>query len=144
MAKRYDELSEQLDELSLHFRLEGRGRLARDCQLASAEIKQVDFLPPDPSDLDGVSTRVRDFVAEFRAYGEIPKLTEMREKHPYLSDLTRVKSLGPKTARDIYEETGVETLDGLQELLDSGEIEDIHGIGSKTATTFRRSLSQLE
>lgn len=144
MAKRYEELAEQLDELALHFKLEGRGRMARDCQLAAAQLKQVDFLPPDPSELDDVSRRVRDFVAEFRAYGEIPKLVEMREEHPYLSELTRISKVGPKTAQTIHQETGASNVEDIRELADNGELEDISGIGPKTATTIRRSIAQLK
>lgn len=144
MARRYDELAEQLDELSLHFRLKERGRLARDCQLAASEIKQIDFLPPNPSELDSVSREVRDFVADFRAYGEIPKLVEMRKEHPYLSELTRISKVGPATAKQLHKETGVSTIEDVRELDNAGQLEEVSGIGPKTATTIRRSIAQLQ
>lgn len=144
MAKRYAELAEQLDELALHFRLDGDERVARDCQLAASEIKQAEFLPPDPSELDAVSYRVRDYIAEYRGYGEIPILIEMREKHPYLSELTRISKIGPKTAQTIHEETGASNISDIRELDENGELEDISGIGPKTATTIRRSIAQLQ
>lgn len=144
MAKRYEELGEQLDELALHFKLDGQGRTARDCQLAAAQVKQVEFIPPDPSELDDVSRRVRDYIAEYRGYGEIPILVEMREKHPYLKDLTRVAKIGPKTAKTINQETGASNVEDIRQLADSGELEDVSGIGPKTATTIRRSIAQLK
>jgi len=136
LPKRYAELAEALDDLALHLKAEGKSGLAREYQLASSAMKTAEHMPPDPSDIDDVSVRTRDSI-------EIDKLTELREKRPYLSKLTKVKSLGPKTAKQINEETGAETLDDLERLLESGEIENIHGVGSKTSTTFRRSLAQL-
>lgn len=144
MAKRYAELADALDELSLHYRLDGRGRLARDYQLAASELRTAEHIPPNPAELDNVSRRVRDSVAEWRAFGEIDELTEFREKRPYLSNLTRISKVGPKTAKTINEETGATDIEDIRGLADNGELENISGIGPKTATTIRRSIAQLE
>jgi DNA polymerase IV (family X) len=144
MSKQYDELADALAELSTHYEAEGHGRKARQYQLAASELRYTEHMPPDPTDLPDVSRTVRDHIAEWRAFKEIDKLTELREKRPYLSELTRAKSVGPKTAEKIYNETGAETLEDLEEILESGEITDVHGIGSKTATTIRRSVAQLD
>lgn len=143
MAKRYGELADALEELSLHYRLEDKESVARDYQIASSEIRTAEDLPPDPAELDYVSNEVRDTIAEWRSLGEIDKLTEFREKRPYLKKLTQIAKIGPKRAQTINDETGATNIEDVRELDDNDELENISGIGPKTATSIRRSIAQL-
>lgn len=143
MAKRYEQLANALNELALHYRLDERGRLARDYQLAARELRTAEHIPPDPAEIDGVSKRVRDSIAEWRAFEEINKLQEFREKRGYLSNLTEIAKIGPKRARTIHQETGATDVEDIREIADADNLEDISGIGPKTATTIRRSIAQL-
>lgn len=144
MAKRYDDLSDALEELSVHAKADEDEYAARSYQIAASGLRTVESIPPNPCDLDCVDETARDAVAEWRGYGEIDKLQELQDKRPYLSELTRVKLLGPETAKRLHEQHDVHGLDDLKEMLESGEIEDVHGIGSSTATTFRRSIAQMD
>jgi DNA polymerase (family 10) len=140
---RFDELADALDEISLHYRLEDRQHIAHQYQKASSSIRTADFIPPDPSELPDVGNAVRDDIAEWRAFGEIERLESMREERPYLSELTRISKVGPKTAQTLNNEAGVETVEDVKELAERGELEEVSGIGPKTATTIRRSIAQL-
>jgi DNA polymerase IV (family X) len=142
MAKRYGELADALDEIATHLRLEEQGPLARKYEIAASGLRTAESIPPDPCELDCISPEVRDSVAEWRSLGKIDKRVSFQEKRPYLSKLTRVASIGPKRAEKIHNETGAETLDDLRDVSD--ELESVHGIGPKTATTIRRSVAQLE
>lgn len=144
MARRYDELADDLMELSLHLQAEGSGRASRDCQKAASEIRQAEFIPPDPSEMRDVSTAVRDYVAEWRAFQSIDELERLREKRPYLAELANIAKVGPTTAERLHEEMGVSTIDDVRELDEDGDLEKVTGIGPKTATTIRRSIAQLD
>lgn len=139
----FDELADDLDEIALHLKLEGNSYQANQYRKASDSLRRADFLPPDPSQLDDIGEAIRDDIAEWRAFGEIDRLTRMREKRPWLAPLTRVAGLGPKTAQSLNEEKDITTIDELIEILDDGTIEEVSGIGPKTATKFRRSAKQL-
>lgn len=141
--RRFDDLADDLDEITLHLRLEGNDWQANQYRKASSALRQAEFLPPDPSTLDDIGETIRDDIAEYRAFGRIERLEEMREKRPYLAPLTRVAGLGPQTAQTLYEERNISTIDELIAILDDGSIEDVSGIGPKTATKFRRSAKQL-
>jgi len=143
LAKRYAELADALDEVALHLRVEGEGSLARDYEIAASGLRTVESIPMNPSELDCISNEVRDAVAEWRGYGEIDKLQEFREKRPYMSSLTRIASVGPKTAQTINKETGASSIEDIRQLDENSELEAISGIGPKTATTIRRSIAQL-
>jgi len=143
MAKEYGQLANALDEMALHYQLDEHERLARDYQRAASELRTVEHIPPNPSELDNVSTRVRDSIAEWRAFGQIDKLQEFKEKREYMSSLTKIAKIGPKRARTIYQETGATDIEDIRNIANNGNLEDISGIGPKTATTIRRSIAQL-
>lgn len=139
---RFEELADELDEISLHYKLDGRDHIARQYQLASSALRTEKFIPPDPARLDDVGTAIRDDIAEWMAYGEIPRLQELREARPYIGTVTEIAKVGPKTAERMNEEKGVESIDDVKKLAENGELEDVSGIGPKTATTIRRSIGQ--
>lgn len=142
LAKRYAELADALERLSTHYRLDNRGALARDHQLTASELRTAEHIPPDPSDLDGVATTTRDSIAEWRAFGRIEELENLEEKRPYLNDLTEIAKVGPVTAQQLHKDKGAETIEDIKELNDQDELEEVSGIGPKTATTIRRSIAQ--
>lgn len=139
---RFETLADALDEIALHYRLEDRDFIARQYTKASEELRKAEFLPPDPARLEGVGDAIRDDIAEWRAFGEIDRLTEFREKRPYLSNLCELPKVGPKTAKRLYQEKDAVTIADVQTLADNAELEDVSGIGPKTAETIRRSLGQ--
>lgn len=141
---RFDDLADALDEISLHYRLEGQEHVAHQYQKASSSLRKAEFLPPDPSQLDNVGDAVRDDIAEWRAFGEIGRLSALREERPYLAELTQISKVGPKTAKTLYEETGAETIDDIRALAKNEKLRSVSGIGPKTATTIRRSIAQME
>ncbi len=143
MPKRYEELADALDEIALHLRVTDEGSRARDYEIAASGLRTAESIPMDPAELDYVAESVRDSVAEWRAYEEIDKLQAFREKRPWLAELTTIASIGPKRAQTIHKETGAENIEDIRQLRDGGELENISGIGEKTATTIRRSIAQL-
>lgn len=144
LPKRYEELADALDEIALHLRVTGEGSTARDYEIAASGLRTAESIPMDPAELDYIAESVRDSVAEWRGYGEIDKLQEFREKRPYMSSLTRIASVGPKTAQTINEETGASSIEDIRQLDDDDRLEEVSGIGPKTATTIRRSVAQLD
>lgn len=143
MAKRYGDLADALDELSLHYRLDDNGKKAHAYQIAASHLRTADFIPPDPANSEGISVRVRDDIAEWRAFGKIEELNEYREQRPYLAELTRIAKIGPKRAKAIHDETGAADIEDIRELVSDERLEQVSGIGPKTATTIRRSIAQM-
>lgn len=144
LPKRYADLADALDEIADHLILEESPRIAREYQVAASGLRTAESIPPDPCELEYVTENVRDSIAEWRMYGEIDKLQAFRESRPYLSSLTRIASVGPVTAKRLHEETGAESIEDVRQLRDNGELENISGIGPKTATTIKRSIAQLQ
>jgi len=139
--KRFDELADMLDEIGLHYRAIGHEQKGYQYTKASKSVRKADFIPPDPSEIDNVGDAIRDDIAQWRMRGEIDRLEDFREDRPYLSNLCKLREVGPSTAENIYREKNVETIDGVKDLIDDGKLTEISGIGSKTAATIKRSVS---
>jgi DNA polymerase (family 10) len=75
--------------------------------------------------------------------GEIPAAAKLRQKFPgELARFTQIPGLGSKTARKIYEELGIATLDELRQAAETGRLRSIQGLGPKAEENILRSLDQ--
>ncbi|PSQ22530.1 DNA polymerase/3'-5' exonuclease PolX [Halobacteriales archaeon QS_9_67_17] len=84
-------------------------------------------------EIDRVGDAIAAKVVEYIETGEIEELEALREELPVDIDaVTRVEGVGPKTAADLYEALGVETLDDLEAAAEAGEIQEVKGFGPKT------------
>lgn len=138
MSDRYGELSDDLDLIAKHLEIEGRHE-AKAYRAAADTIRTTSFIPPDPSDLDGIGTSLREDIEEWRAYGSIERLERLNDKRPWLTELTTVQGIGPKTAESLAD-AGITTREELEEAIDSDEILDVRGIGEKTAEKLGRNI----
>ncbi|PSP57733.1 DNA polymerase/3'-5' exonuclease PolX [Halobacteriales archaeon QH_7_66_36] len=84
-------------------------------------------------EIDRVGDAIAAKVVEYIETGEIEELEALREELPVdIEAVTRVEGVGPKTAADLYEALGVETLDDLEAAAEAGEIQEVKGFGPRT------------
>jgi DNA polymerase (family X) len=99
------------------------------------------------SELAGVKGLGRSTAGRIREYvdtGRIEKLEELRARHPAGKlELMRIPGLGPKTVELLATELGVTDLEGLRLAIDEGRVDQLPGMGEKTAQNLRRSIEQL-
>ncbi len=73
--------------------------------------------------------------------GEIPTLVKMRAKFPPgLIAITRLPGLGPKRARRLYDELGIDSLESLRAAAESQQIRALKGFGPKAEETILASI----
>ncbi|MDR9392286.1 MAG: DNA polymerase/3'-5' exonuclease PolX [Trueperaceae bacterium] len=98
----------------------------------------------DLTDLPGVG---KDIAAQLEARvggASMPALLEAREAVPSgLLDVVRVPGVGPKKARALWRELGVESLDALEAAARDGRIEALKGFGAKTQTRIEQGVAQV-
>jgi DNA polymerase (family 10) len=81
-------------------------------------------------------------IEEFLATGRIAYLEELRGGlPPQFAELLDVRGLGPKTAKALYEQLGVDSVDRLEALCRSGEIIGKAGIRAKTCESLLKSIA---
>src|SRR5438045_887450 len=85
------------------------------------------------TELSGVGDTISDKVAELIATGHIAALEKLvASTPPGVVPLMRVPGVGPKTARRVFAELGVSSVDEVMEAAREGRIRGIGGLGEKT------------
>ncbi|MGI9657424.1 MAG: DNA polymerase/3'-5' exonuclease PolX [Gaiellaceae bacterium] len=92
--------------------------------------------------LDGIGKTIEAKIVELVETGDIAALAKLRDQIPVtLVDVMRLPGIGPKTARRLWEELGVETLEDLGAAARKGEVKALSGLGAKSE---QRILDALE
>ncbi len=107
-----------------------------DLDRAVAESKLTEI----PSIGKGLSQVITDLVQT----GASDELTRVRSSVPEsLPLLLRVRGLGPKRVRALWQELGVESPDDLRRAADAGRVQSLRGFGAKTVERIVASLDYL-
>jgi DNA polymerase (family 10) len=89
------------------------------------------------TELAGVGAIIQEKVLALADDGEIPATVKLRAKFPAgLLELTHLPGLGPKRARRLYEELGIDSLHALQQAATAHRIRDLKGFGPKAEQTL--------
>ncbi|HHE47363.1 MAG TPA: DNA polymerase/3'-5' exonuclease PolX, partial [Candidatus Acetothermia bacterium] len=95
------------------------------------------------SELPGVGKSIAEKIAEIVRTGKLAYHEELKRELPVdLYSLTQVEGVGPKTAKLLYEQLGVRTLEDLERAAKEGRIRNIKGLGAKTEEKILRGLSE--
>jgi DNA polymerase (family 10) len=77
--------------------------------------------------------------------GTLAGLEEIRRAlPPTLTELMQLEHLGPKKARQLYDELGITSVSGLAAAINAGQVEALPGFGKKSAANLRRALEEFE
>jgi len=124
------------------FRVRAYERAAGAIGAATDDLSSLDEAAM--SQLKGIGTSTAKKISEYLQTGSIGMLDELRAAVPAgLVALTRVPGLGPKTARLLYEQLGVDSVQGLREAIETERLRGLPGLGAKTEVNLREAMSRL-
>src|SRR5437764_2208360 len=96
------------------------------------------------TELPGVGRTIQEKILALADDGAIPATVKLRAKFPPgLIEVTRLPGLGPKRARRLFEELGVDSLDGLRQVAEQHRIQELRGFGAKAEATILQSLDAV-
>lgn len=96
-------------------------------------------------EIPGVGKGIAGKVEELVRTGTFHQYEELKERVPAgLKSLLRIPGLGPKTAAQLYQRLGVDSLEGLQAALDSGRVRGLPGLGGKREENLRHAVAALQ
>ncbi|MGD2053047.1 MAG: DNA polymerase/3'-5' exonuclease PolX [Gammaproteobacteria bacterium] len=76
--------------------------------------------------------------------GKLPLLAKVESRTPAaLSDLMKIKGLGPKRVRALYNNLNIKTLDDLKRAARNGRIRSLEGFGEKTEQMIRQRVERF-
>src|SRR5919108_411450 len=84
------------------------------------------------TELPGIGRTLEEKIEALIDTGTIPAVEKLRARIPAgLVDLTRLPGLGPKRARKLYDELGIDSLESLRAAAEGGKLRDVRGFGQK-------------
>ena len=96
--------------------------------------------------LPGVGKTLQDKIVTLLETGDTPRRQRLRAKFPAgLIEMTRaVPGLGPKRARILYDELGIDSIDALREAAANQAIRGVRGFGAKAEENILASLAAFD
>src|SRR3954451_19944150 len=142
------EIAAALDELADLYELDGAvvyrvvayrqaAKAVRDSSRSVAQLAQEQRA----TEVAGIGKTLEEKIQALVDTGDIPAAVKLRAKFP--GDLIRfieIPGLGPKTARKIYDELGITTLDELRAAAETGTLKSVRGLGPKAQENIVKAL----
>ena len=96
------------------------------------------------TELTGIGATLEQKILDLLATGTIPAAEKLRRRFPAgLLELTRLPGLGPKRARRLYDELGIDSLDHLGAAARDGRLRELRGFGEKFERSVLDALAAL-
>ena len=139
-----DQLELLADMLELEgeqaFRVLAYRRAAQRIKETGGSIAQL-ALDGKAKELQGIGKTIEEKIVQIVQTGEIEALAKRRERiPPDVVSFMRLPGLGPKTARRIWLELGVSTLEGLRAAAEEERLRTLAGLGPKTEENVLKAL----
>jgi DNA polymerase (family 10) len=144
------ELAEQLellgDLLELDgadaFRLSAYRKAATRIRESAVPVAQL-AIDKKATRLSGIGTTIEAKIVEYAETGDLSALAKLRDRLPTgLVEVMHVPGLGPKTARKLWTELGVESAADLKKAAEQGRLADVPGLGPKTQEKVLAALAK--
>ncbi len=95
--------------------------------------------------IPGVGKSIAAKIKQLLAEGKIDELERLRAQFPPgLMEIMRIPDIGPKTARRLFAELKVTSLDGLRKAAEAGRLRKLKGFGEKTEQNILKGIGLVE
>jgi DNA polymerase (family 10) len=123
------------------FRVTAYRRAASRVRETPTQIAQL-ALDGKAKDLQGIGKTIEGKIIEVIEDGEMHALTKRKAVIPGEVPLfTRLPGLGPKSARKIWQELGITTLEALKAAAEAQQLRTLPGMGAKTEENVLKALN---
>src|SRR4051794_19137429 len=93
------------------------------------------------TELSGVGKTLDEKLRALLETGDIPAAQKLRAKFPVgLISVMHMPGFGPRRARRLYDELGIDSLERLRQAAEAGEIRKLRGFGAKVEETLLKVL----
>jgi DNA polymerase (family 10) len=141
IAAAFDELADlyELDGAIVHRVLAYRSaaKAAREATVSVAALTRQGTV----TSLPGIGKTLEEKLVALLETGDIPAALKLRAKYPPgLLEMTRLPGLGPKRARRLFDELGIDSLQMLRAAAEGEQLRGIKGFGAKFEASVLSSL----
>src|SRR3954471_17475095 len=97
------------------------------------------------TELPGIGKTLEEKLRALDETGDIPAAQKLRAKFPPgLISVMHLPGFGPKRARVLYDELGIDSLDALRVAAENGRIRPLRGFGARVEENLLRVLAEQE
>jgi DNA polymerase (family 10) len=94
------------------------------------------------TELSGIGKTLEEKIHALDETGDIPTAKRLRDKFPTgLISVMHLPGFGPKRARRLYDELGIDSLDALRAAAEQQKIRGLRGFGAKVEETLLKTLA---
>jgi DNA polymerase (family 10) len=141
IAAAFDELADlyELDGAIVHRVLAYRSaaKAAREATVSVAALTRQGTV----TSLPGIGKTLEEKLLALLETGDIPAAVKLRAKYPAgLLAMTRLPGLGPKRARRLFDELGIDSLEMLRAAAEGQKLRDVKGFGAKFEASVLSSI----
>ncbi len=141
IAGAFDELADlyELDGAIVHRVLAYRSaaKAAREATVSVAALTRAGTV----TSLPGIGKTLEEKLVALLETGDIPSALKLRAKYPAgLLQMTRLPGLGPKRARRLYDELGIDSLPALRAAAEQQRLRGVKGFGPKFEASVLAAL----
>ena len=145
------EIAAALEELGILYELDGAvkyrvlaystaAKAIRESPVSIAELAAQGRATEVP----GVGKTLAEKIDALLETGEIPAAVKLKAKFPpTLIEVTRVPSVGPKTARRLFEELEIRSMEDLKGAAEGERVRHVKGLGPKAEENILAALERL-
>jgi DNA polymerase (family 10) len=145
------EIAAALEELGVLYELDGAvkyrvlaysnaAKAIRESPVSVADLAREGRATEVP----GVGKTLAEKIVALLETGEIPAAVKLKAKFPpTLIEVTRVPGLGSKTARRLYDELGITSMEELKTAAETEQIRAVKGLGPKVEENVLAALERL-
>ncbi len=124
------------------FRVLAYRRAADQIRSAAGPIAEL-ALAGEAKKLPGIGKTIESKIVQIVESGEIEALTKRKERVPSgVAEFLRLPALGPKTARRIWQDLGITTLEELRRAAEGERLRALPGLGAKTEERILQALAE--
>lgn len=119
-------------------------------QKAARRVKESNFSIEEAAargelkDIPDIGERIAAKIEEFIDTGRLQEIQDYLETYPEdLVRIMRVQGVGPKTARKVWEELRISSLEELETAARSGQVAGLPGLGKKSEENILKAIDRL-
>jgi DNA polymerase (family 10) len=144
IARAFNEIADLLEIKGENpFRIRAYRRAAQNIESLGRDI--ADMSEDEMTKVPGIGKDLAGKIREFIEKGRIERLEDLRrEVPPGLTDIMTVPGVGPKTAKVIFEELGISSIEELEVAAREGRLQGLPGIKRKTEENIIRGIEMLK
>jgi DNA polymerase (family X) len=145
------EIAAAIEEVGVLYELDGAvryrvlaystaGKAIRESPVSVEELARAGRA----TEIPGVGKTLAEKIDALLDTGEIPAALKLKAKFPAtLVQVTRVPGIGPKTARLLWDELEISTLEELKQAAEDEKLRDVKGLGPKAEENVLASLERV-